>query len=136
MEDKYNKIKEGDSFEIKRKISIKNINSFIKLTGDINPIHTNEENSRKAGFKGIMAHGLHASSFFPTVFRKLCHDEDSICLTFNLNFEKPIYSNEELRIKGTIKKKVECLRVLIIKIEMFDKDDNLLITGEAMIKVV
>ena len=42
-EDKFEKIKIGDEAEIYHTISEKDVNSFVDLTGDNNPLHVDED---------------------------------------------------------------------------------------------
>ena len=50
---------EGQKIETERRVvSAADIDAFCELSGDYNPLHTDDEHARAAGFAGRIAHGL------------------------------------------------------------------------------
>ena len=50
---------EGQKIETERRVvSAADIDAFCELSGDHNPLHTDDEHARVAGFAGRIAHGL------------------------------------------------------------------------------
>ena len=50
---------EGQKIETERRVvSAADIDAFCELSGDHNPLHTDDEQARAAGFAGRIAHGL------------------------------------------------------------------------------
>ena len=50
---------EGQKIESERRVvSAADIDAFCELSGDRNPLHTDDEHARAAGFTGRIAHGL------------------------------------------------------------------------------
>ena len=50
---------EGQKIESERRVvSAADIDAFCELSGDHNPLHTDDEHARAAGFAGRIAHGL------------------------------------------------------------------------------
>lgn len=50
---------EGQKVETERRVvSAADIDAFCELSGDHNPLHTDDEHARAAGFAGRIAHGL------------------------------------------------------------------------------
>ena len=50
---------EGQKIETERRVvSAADIDAFCELSGDHNPLHTDDERARAAGFAGRIAHGL------------------------------------------------------------------------------
>ena len=50
---------EGQKIETERRVvSAADIDAFCELSGDHNPLHTDDEHARTAGFAGRIAHGL------------------------------------------------------------------------------
>jgi len=50
---------EGLKIETERRVvTVSDIDAFVELSGDRNPLHTDDEYARDAGFAGRIAHGL------------------------------------------------------------------------------
>ena len=61
------KIFVGKETVIKKKIVKKDIINFSKLSGDTNPIHTNQNYAKKMGFGKLVAHGMLTESFISSI---------------------------------------------------------------------
>ena len=131
----YNEINIGDVFEFKKTITTEDIESFIKLTGNTNPLHSDEEYAKTTRFKGIIVHGLHASSFFSTLFGMLCPGKRALCLTQNLNFKDAIYPNSEVVVRGVVKDKVDSIKVLVFTTQIISKG-SVVVDGEAKVTIL
>jgi acyl dehydratase len=52
-------LSEGLRFETERRVvTAADIDAFVELSGDANPLHTDDEHARAVGFAGRIAHGL------------------------------------------------------------------------------
>ena len=52
-------LSQGLRFETERRVvTAADIDAFVELSGDANPLHTDDEHARSAGFAGRIAHGL------------------------------------------------------------------------------
>jgi acyl dehydratase len=52
-------LSQGLRFETERRIvTAADIDAFVELSGDANPLHTDDEHARAVGFAGRIAHGL------------------------------------------------------------------------------
>ena len=66
------KININDFFEMSRKFSEKDVVLFSELSGDLNPIHLNEEYAKNSIFGARIVHGALATSIFSSIFACLC----------------------------------------------------------------
>jgi 3-hydroxybutyryl-CoA dehydratase len=60
MDFKKNELKdllEGMIFSFEKVITKNGVDSFVELSGDISPVHVNDEFARDCGFKGCVVHG-------------------------------------------------------------------------------
>ena len=48
----------GDEAEIRRVISIEDVQAFAHFTGDTNPIHLDEKFAKKTRFRAVIVHGV------------------------------------------------------------------------------
>ena len=128
----YGDVLVGDVFEFTKKLTKESIKNFISLTGNKQPLHCDPKYANKTKFEGIIAHGLHLSSYFSTLLGMLCPGEKCLCLTQNLNFKKPVYPESELLVRGTVKDRIDSIKVLVIRTEIICKGENV-VDGEAKV---
>ena len=127
-------LKPHQTDEIERKITEEDINSFAKLTGDDNPVHTNSDFAKKTIFKKKVAHGFLSASLISTIIATKLPGPGSIYLSQNIKFLAPVFIGDVVRVKVTIqeidyeKKKVK------LQTKCF-KNEKKIISGEAIVLV-
>ena len=131
----HNEIKIGGVFEFKRTLSMKDIDDYAKLTQDFNPLHCDEKYASNTQFKGRIVHGMLAGSLFSTLVGMVCPGKKNLYLSQSLNFKKPIYPNSELIVRGTVKDKINSIKVIVINTEII-VNDSVVVNGEAKVKVM
>ena len=131
----YESIKEGQIFEFKRVITTEDVKSFADLTEDHNPLHCDEKYASTTQFKATIVHGMLAASLFSTLLGMVCPGKRNLYLSQSLNFEKPIKHNSEIIVRGTVKRKIDSIKVLIIQTQIIFKD-SIAVSGEAKVKVM
>ena len=60
----FEQLKIGQEASFERVFSVGDINKFAEMTGDYNPLHTDNAYAREAGFGGQIIHGILAGSLF------------------------------------------------------------------------
>ena len=99
-------LKIGDSAQISKTITEKDINDFARVTGDFNPLHLDQAYAEKTIFKGRIAHGLLSVGFLSTVLGNILPGHGTIYLSQEIKFLAPV------RIGDTITAKVEVLELI------------------------
>jgi len=130
----YNEINIGNKFEFMRTLLVKDINNYAELTGDFNPLHCDSEYAKNTIFKNRIVHGMLAGSLFSTLVGMICPGKKNLYLSQNLNFKNPIYPNSELIIRGTIKDKIDSIKLIIITTEII-VNGIIVVDGEAKVKI-
>ena len=131
----YDEIKVGEVFEFKRVISEKDIDNFAKLTGDFNPMHTDEKYASGTIFKGRIVHGMLAASLFSALLGMVCPGKRNLYLSQSLNFRKPIKPGSEVVVKGSVVGKADSVKIITIKTEIIC-NGAVAVDGEAKVRVV
>ncbi len=131
----YDEIDVGKVFEFERHVTKIDVKDFAELTGDFNPLHLDEDYAKTTQFSGKIVHGMLIGSFFSTLLGMVCPGKKNLYLSQSLNFKKPVSIDSVLIVRGTIKKKIESMNVIIIKTEILCKD-KIVVDGEAMVKVL
>ncbi len=128
-----NELKAGDSDQFTKTISEADIYLFAGVTGDLNPIHINEEFSKGTFFKGRIAHGMLLAGFISTVIGCQLPGPGVIYVSQELNFKLPA------RIGDTITAAAEVTEVdvqanrAVLRTTCTNQDGKLVVDGRAVV---
>ena len=111
FEDLYIGLKED--FEVV--LTVDKMEKFKDISGDDNPLHTNEEFALKKGMLGKVVYGMRISSFYSTLVGVYLPGEKCLLQGIDIIFKKPVYLNEKLTIVGEIKYLNEVYRMAEIR---------------------
>src|SRR5438309_3912976 len=67
---------------------------FIEITGDVNPLHVDEEFARKTRFGRRVLHGMLTASIFSTMVGMLLPGTGAIYRSQTINFLLPVYVDD------------------------------------------
>ena len=127
-------LKVGQSASYSRKITAKDIALFGEVSGDMNPLHFDEEYAKGTIFKGRIAHGMLSVSFLSTVLGTKLPGAGAIFMSASVRFKAPV------RIGDTVIATCQVREIDMAKGRVtFDclckAGDVVVIEGEAMLKV-
>lgn len=102
------KPKEGSATETKKVLFSKVINipqditsRYSKASNDMNPIHLNDEVAKRAGFPGIVAHGMCTMAMTAQgIMQSFINSERVSLSSLGVRFSAPVFPGDELEIKG------------------------------------
>lgn len=118
---------------ISKTFTEQDIETFIELSGDNNPIHHDESFSQKTIFKGRIAHGLLAVGLISSALTRLM-GAGNVWLSQNFEFRKPIKINDtitaELKITDIGKN-----GVCIIETTCKNQKGEIIVEGQAKSRV-
>ncbi len=99
-------LKVGDSAQITRTITERDVELFANVIGDHNPIHTDQAYAEKTRFKGRIAHGALSIGLFSAVLGNILPGHGTIYLSHEIRFLAPV------RIGDTLTVNVEVMEIL------------------------
>ena len=118
---------------ITKKITMEDVQKFIEISGDNNPIHTDENFAKRTIFKKPIAHGLISASLISAGLTKLM-GEGNIWLAQDLKFEKPVYIGDEITANLNITN-IDARKVYKIETILRNQNGKIVISGFAECKV-
>lgn len=128
------RIAKGDSFDYKFSFSQEDVINFANASGDLNPIHLDKEYGEKSIFKRTIIHGFLGASVFSKVFGTIFPGNGTIYLKQDLKFLNPMFVDTNYRSTFQVIE-TDCQKNrALVKTEIFDSEDKLIISGEALIK--
>lgn len=100
------------SFEVH--LTQKMIDTFLHLSGDFNPLHSDETYAAGTKFKKIVVPGMLLASFFSRMVGMYIPGEKSLYISQNLLFKHPAYIGDTVVVQGTVTKVLAALRIVTL----------------------
>jgi 3-hydroxybutyryl-CoA dehydratase len=91
------------------------LDMFREITGDENPMHTDDTYAKKQGYESRIAYGMLTASFYSTLVGVYLPGKYCIFQECKISFNKPVYVNDILHISGEITEIHEVLKRITIK---------------------
>ncbi len=127
------KLKIGDSSEIKKIFLERDVMNFAELTTDKNPTHIDKEYAATSMFKKQIVHGMFVASLFSAIFGVQMPGLGSIYIKQSLKFTKPVYFGDEISAKVIVKELKYDRNRVVFDCIAFNQNDETVIIGEAEI---
>ncbi|QUH26391.1 MaoC family dehydratase [Serpentinicella alkaliphila] len=120
-----------DSFT--KQINEEDVQKFSELTGDVNPVHMNEEYAGTTRFKKRIAHGVISAGIISALVGNKLMGVGSIYVSQELKFLAPVFIGDTLTASGEIVEKNEEKRRIKVKMEVHNQDGKLVTEGYGIV---
>ncbi|MCM1467302.1 MAG: MaoC family dehydratase [Alistipes sp.] len=110
------------------------IEKFRELTGDINPLHVNEDFAANYGFGGRVVYGMLSASLISTLGG--VYLPGRYCLIQQIEgckFLSPVYIGDILTVTGTVKELNDSVRQAVIQVSIRNQESKKVV--KAILKV-
>ena len=131
----YNDISIGRQESFIIKITESMVEKFSNLSGDLNPLHMDNEFAESSLFKKRIAHGMLLSSFFSRLIGMKLPGKNALYFSQTLNFRSPCYIDDEIKVVGKVIEKSDSTQIITVSTSIFNKSKICLIDGIAKIIV-
>ena len=126
-------LKNGQTYSHHFTFSQEEVIAFADVTGDKNPIHLDEAFAKNTIFKKPIIHGFLGGSIFSKVLGTLFPGTGTVYLTQTMSFLRPMYTGLDYSAVFTVKEIMLEKKRALITTEITDTENNLTLTGEALI---
>src|SRR6185436_3002132 len=92
----FTEIQVGDSVSFLHTLSAEAVAAFAELSGDYNPLHTDEAFAAESPFGRTIVHGMLTASLFSTLIGMYCPGERSLYVGQTLAFKVPVFKGERV----------------------------------------
>jgi 3-hydroxybutyryl-CoA dehydratase len=96
-------LKPGMSASIQRTVTEKDVQLFGEATGDMNPVHFDEEYARKTIFRGRVAHGALSIGFISALLGTTLPGDGSIFVSASIVFKLPVRIGDTVVTTATVR---------------------------------
>ena len=131
----YNDISIGRQESFIIKITESMVEKFSNLSGDLNPLHMDNEFAESSLFKKRIVHGMLLSSFFSRLIGMKLPGKNALYFSQTLNFRSPCYIDDEIEVVGEVTEKSDSTKMITVTTSIFNKSKICLIDGVAKIIV-
>ena len=111
------------------------VEKFSNLSGDLNPLHMDNEFAESSSFKKRIVHGMLLASFFSQLIGMKLPGKNSLYFSQTLNFRSPCYIDDEIEVVGEVTEKSDSTQIITVSTSIFNKSKTCLIDGIAKIIV-
>ena len=124
-------LEEGESVSWRHTVAAEEVEAFVSLSGDDNPLHLDDVFARQNGFRGRVVHGMLLGAFLSRVLGTLLPGPGVLWLAQTMRFQRPVYVGEAITIDVRITHKSEDLRTLVLETTVHTGEGEVALTGEA-----
>lgn len=109
---------------------------FKQITGDVNPLHTDEMFAKGKGYESKVAYGMLTASFLSTLAGVYLPGERSLIHSVESKFVKPVFVGDVLTVIGEVTEKNETFSLFHMKVTIVNQKDEKVLRGKMQIGVL
>ena len=103
--------------------------AFAALSGDVNPLHTDDAFARARGFEGRVVYGALLAAQLSRLVGMEMPGRDGVFLGMDVSFAKPVYVGRPVDLTAEIVEASEAASMIVMKVQM-RSDDRLVARGK------
>jgi 3-hydroxybutyryl-CoA dehydratase len=121
----------GQSASMEKTVTERDVQIFGEATGDLNPVHFDEDYARKTIFRGRVAHGALSIGFISAVIGMKLPGARTIFVSASTDFKAPVRIGDTVTTTCTVKEIREHREVVLDCV--CTVDGKIVVTGEALV---
>lgn len=111
----------GQEASLTKAFSAHDVELFAKLTGDTNPLHLDTVYARTTSFQKPVVHGILVNGLISAVIGTRMHGRGHVLLHQDIRFPAPVFVNEEIVARATVRKIKMSFAFLTVSCSVEDK---------------
>jgi len=129
----YDTMKIGDREWVRRTITDADIANFAGVSGDFNPLHTDEEYAKTTIFGKRIAHGFFTGMLVTYLIGNKLPGAGYVYMKQDLKFLKPVFSGDTLTAQVEVVEKIDEKKRVLLRTFCLNQKGELVLDGEAML---
>lgn len=117
-----------ESFEIE--MTKEMLKSFCNITGDVNPLHNDEQFAKAEGFRDRVSYGMLTASFISTLGGVYLPGKYCLIQSVECKFINPVFIGDKLVVKGTVIDLHESVQQIEIKVLISNQKGEKILRGK------
>ncbi|HEY9065594.1 MAG TPA: MaoC/PaaZ C-terminal domain-containing protein [Burkholderiaceae bacterium] len=124
----------GRQATVEFSVSAEQMRQFAELSGDFNPLHTDDAFARAKGFDGAVVYGALLVAKVSQLIGMRLPGRDSVWASVALDFRKPLYVGQAAQAEGVVDEVSEATGLVVLKLTL-RADGKVLAKGRAEVVV-
>ncbi len=112
----YEQIEIGHREEFEIAVTEEMMSSFCRITGDVNPLHNDDDYAIRKGHPGRVVYGMLTASLLSTLAGVYLPGKNSLIHEVKIKFAKPVYVGDMLAVEGIVEEKHDVYSLLVLKV--------------------
>lgn len=129
-------MKKGDRFQHQFQVTRAVHAGFMELTGDKNPLHTDESFARAKGFNSVVMHGNILCGFLSYFVGECLPVKNVMLLSEEIMFSKPVYPDDSLMFEAEVADVHESVNAIEFNFRFEKENSQRVAWGTLKIKVL
>ena len=129
----FDEIQIGDTANIIKIVTQKDIQVFAVMSQDVNPAHVDEEYAKESIFGKVIAHGIWTGSLISAVLGTKLPGPGAIYLSQTFKFLKPVGIGDTITATVTVTQKDHEKKKITLDCVCTNQDDKKVLIGEAIV---
>lgn len=127
----YDELQLGKTAFFTKTVTEHDVYAFAGLTGDFNPAHVNQTGAEGMKLPSRIAHGALTAGLVSTALGTKMPGQGCLYLSQNSKFVRMVRFGDTLTVRLEVIDRDDAKKRVIIKTEVFNQNDELVLTGEA-----
>ncbi|SDT98168.1 MaoC family dehydratase [Halopseudomonas salegens] len=128
----YAELTEGSQARVTHRVTELDLILFAEVSGDVNPVHLDEDFAAATPFKGRIAHGMFSGALISAAIACELPGPGSIYIGQELSFMRPVKLGDEITVELEVLEKLPKNRVRIAT-RVFNQDGKKVVDGVATV---
>ena len=107
---------QGSQDVVEFSVTAQQMQQFAELSGDFNPLHTDDAFARSKGFDGAVVYGALMVAKVSQLIGMRLPGRDSVWASVSLDFRKPLYVNQAAQVEGVVTEVSESTGMVALKL--------------------
>lgn len=131
----YEEIEIGQKESFGVTITEEMMDSFRTISGDVNPLHNDDDYATAKGHPSKVVFGMLTASLLSTLAGVYLPGKNSLIHETDIKLENPVYPGDTVNVEGTVKEKNDTFRFIIVKVVMRNQDGKKVLKATMQIGV-
>jgi len=124
----------GDEFRHKFSYTQEDVDTYARVSGDVNPLHIDAAAGAASMFGRNIIHGFLGASVFTKIFGALWYADGHVYMSQNIKWMKPMFVNQEYEAVIKVKEIVKEKNRILYECAVYDAaSGDQTIAGEALL---